>query len=237
VVDCLPGMASASSFSGAAGQKEIPVMRVRYFQISFLFLILLKGNAVMAIEEPDYKVLSRSDDYEIRSYPAFNVAEVELPGSSGSVDNQAFRILAGYIFGKNRSRSRIGTSGSLEASIDNESIKMAMTAPVMSADSDVGDDNTVIAFVMERKFSLDELPEPIDSRIKLRRLPPRVMAVQKYSGRWTPENFLEHKDSLLQALQRDGISTRGPAILGRYNSPFTPWFLRRNEVMIQIEPD
>jgi len=95
----------------------------------------------------------------------------------------------------------------------------------------------VIAFVMERKFSLDELPEPIDSRIRLRRQPPRVMAVREYSGRWTPENFQEHTDSLLQALQRDGVSTMGPATLARYNSPFTPWFLRRNEVMIQIQPD
>ncbi len=191
----------------------------------------------MAIEEPDYEVLSRSDDYEIRRYSAFNVAEVELPARSGNVDNQAFRILAGYIFGNNRSRARIGASGSLESSTDNESIKMAMTAPVMSADSDAGDNSAVIAFVMERRFSLDELPEPIDSRIRLRRQPPRVMAVREYSGRWTPENFQENKDSLLQALERDGVSTRGPAILARYNSPFTPWFLRRNEVMIQVEPD
>ncbi len=191
----------------------------------------------MAIEEPDYEVLSRSDDYEIRRYSAFNVAEVELPARSGNVDNQAFRILAGYIFGNNRSRARIGASGSLESSTDNESIKMAMTAPVMSADSDAGDNSAVIAFVMERKFSLDELPEPIDSRIRLRRQPPRVMAVREYSGRWTPENFQENKGSLLQALERDGVSTRGPAILARYNSPFTPWFLRRNEVMIQVEPD
>ncbi|MDH3400169.1 MAG: heme-binding protein [Chromatiales bacterium] len=191
----------------------------------------------MAIEEPDYEVISRNDDYEVRGYAAFNVAEVELPASSDNVDNQAFRILAGYIFGKNRSRARIGASGSLESDVDNESIKMAMTAPVISADSDVGDNNAVIAFVMERKFSLDELPEPIDPRIRLRRQPPRVMAVREYSGRWTPENFQENKDSLLQALERDGVSTRGPAILARYNSPFTPWFLRRNEVMIQVEPD
>jgi len=210
-------------------------MRLQYFQITFLLLTLFKGTAVMAIEEPDYEVLSSSEDYETRRYPAFNVAEVELPGSSGDVDNQAFRILAGYIFGKNRARTRIGTSGSLESSIENESIKMAMTAPVMSADSDVRDNIAVIAFVMEGKFSLDELPEPIDSRIRLRRQPPRVMAVREYSGRWTPENYQEHKDSLLQTLQRDGVSTRGPVILARYNSPFTPWFLRRNEVMIQIE--
>ena len=212
-------------------------MRGRYVHISFLFLALLKGSIVMAIEEPDYEVLSRSDGYEVRRYAAFNVAEVELPASSSDVDNQAFRILAGYIFGKNRSRTRIGTSGSLESGTDSESIKMAMTAPVMSAGSNDGDDNTVIAFVMERKFRLDELPEPIDSRIRLRRQPPRVMAVREYSGRWTPENFQENKDSLLRALQRDGVRTRGPTILARYNSPFTPWFLRRNEVMIQIEAD
>ena len=237
MVDYLPGMESALSFSGAAGHKEIRVMGGRYFQITFLLLALLKGTAVMAIEEPDYEVLSRSDDYEIRRYSAFNVAEVELPASSGNVDNQAFRILAGYIFGKNRSRARIKASGSLESSTDNESIKMAMTAPVMSADSDASDNSAVIAFVMERRFSLDELPEPIDSRIRLRQQPPRVMAVREYSGRWTPENFQENKDSLLQALERDGVNTRGPAILARYNSPFTPWFLRRNEVMIQVEPD
>jgi hypothetical protein len=237
VVDCLPGMASELNFETAVGDYESSVMKHRFLRIIFFLLLLLKGTAVMAIEEPDYEVLSRSDNYEIRSYPAFNVAEVELPSNTGNADNQAFRILAGYIFGKNRSRTRLETRGSLESNTDNESTKMAMTAPVMSANSDVGDNRIVFAFVMERKFSLDELPEPMDRRIRLRRQAPRVMAVRKYSGRWTPKNFQDNKDALLAALQRDGVSTTGPAILARYNSPFTPWFLRRNEVMIQIGPD
>jgi hypothetical protein len=88
---------------------------------------------------------------------------------------------------------------------------------------------------MERKYTLDTLPRPLDERIRIREQPARVMAVRRYSGRWTEANYLENEAELMDALSADQRRAIDSPILARYNSPFTPWFLRRNEVMVEIE--
>lgn len=171
----------------------------------------------MALEEPDYEVLFETDDIEFRRYEPYLVAEVTVSGESA--DNQAFRILAGYIFGNN----------------DGE-VKMQMTAPVESRDevdgSRVYQD---FAFVMEKDYSLDSLPTPNDERIRLREKPARIVAVRRFSGRWSDKNVDQHEQRLLEDLQGLGIEAAGPPELARYNSPFTPWFLRRNEIIVPVD--
>ena len=178
---------------------------------SLLFLAwsLLAGAAAMAIEEPNYVVLATAGDVEFRQYDPYIVAEVTIGGESA--DNRAFRILASYIFGEN-------TAGE----------KMAMTAPVETR----GEEH---AFVMERKYTMDTLPKPIDERIELREKPSRVVAVRKFSGRWSEQNFGKHRRALLEDLAALGVTAIGNPELARYNSPFTPWFLRRNEVMVPVD--
>lgn len=169
----------------------------------------------MALEEPQYEVLSERAGYEIRQYAPYLVAEVDVGGRSA--DSAGFRTLAGYIFG------------------DNEvSEKMKMTAPVESREADDSNDITY-AFVMESKYALDTVPKPNNERIQLRQKPSRVVAVRRFSGRWTEGNVAKHERQLLSDLQADGIRTLGKIELARYNSPFTPWFLRRNEVIIAID--
>jgi hypothetical protein len=89
---------------------------------------------------------------------------------------------------------------------------------------------------MERKYTLDTLPRPRDPRIRLEERAARVMAVRRYSGRWTEENYRRNEGKLMEALSADGRHPIGAPILARYNSPVTLWFLRRNEVMVEIEP-
>ena len=163
----------------------------------------------MALEEPDYEVLETIGDVEIRRYSPYIVAEVTVSGPSA--DTQAFRILAGYIFGKN-------TTGE----------KMSMTAPVETRGAEH-------AFVMERKYTLETLPEPEDERVQLRRKAPRVVAARRFSGRWTERNFSQHRELLLKQLAELGVEVTGNPELARYNSPFTPWFLRRNEIIVPVE--
>ena len=169
---------------------------------------LLAGAAAMAIEEPAYVVLKTAGDVEIRQYDPYIVAEVTVSGDGA--DSRAFRMLAGYIFGDN-------TSGE----------KMAMTAPVETRGADH-------AFVMERKYTMDTLPKPVDERIQLRRKPSRIVAVRQFSGRWTERNFSKHRRALLEDLAELGIEVIGDPELARYNSPFTPWFLRRNEIIAPV---
>jgi hypothetical protein len=176
-------------------------------------LILLQTN-VMALEEPEYTVIGQYDEFEIRQYSKYLVAEVDVDGDFDEAGNDAFRILAGYIFGDNQS-----------------SEKMAMTAPV--AAEAVGE-NTTYAFVMERKYTMDTLPAPVDERIRIREMTERTLAVRQYSGRWTEENYEQNETALREALAAYGIRVISGPVLARYNSPFSLPMLRRNEVMFEV---
>ena len=184
-------------------------MRNFISQVIFIALALLSTSSSMAIEEPEYEILLSSGDVEFRAYEPYIIATVSVSGSAP--DRRAFRILADYIFGGNKSGE-----------------KMAMTAPVGSQGGDY-------AFVMESRFSMDELPEPDDERIQLQIKPPRVVAVRCFSGRWSDRNIRNNEAQLLADLAALGIETTAPPELARYNSPFTPWFLRRNEIIVPVD--
>jgi len=78
------------------------------------------------------------------------------------------------------------------------------------------------------------LPIPNDPRIGLLRIEPRIMAVKKFSGRWSEKNYRKFENQLLDVLVENNIEVTGDPIFARYNSPFVPWFMRRNEVMVEI---
>jgi len=169
----------------------------------------------MAIEEPEYEVLAKTSAYEVRGYEPYVVAEVDVQGESA--DSQGFRTLAGYIFGDNQS-----------------SQKMAMTAPVESREADANDAITY-GFVMESKYTLDTLPSPNNERIRVREKPARIVAVRRFSGRWSEKNIAGHERELLESLVSDNVEVVGAVELARYNGPFTPWFMRRNELIVPVQ--
>ena len=195
--------------------------------------ILLLSTIAMAYEEPSYEVIEETADYEVRRYAPYLVAEVDVEGDFGSAGNNAFRLLAAYIFGENQAEEKMSMTAPVESRPKEEGVRMSMTAPVTSTASQTG--QYTYAFVMERKYTLDTLPAPRDPRIRLREQPARVMAVRRYSGRWTEENYRENEARLMEALSADDRRPIGTPILARYNSPFTPWFMRRNEVMVEVE--
>jgi len=82
--------------------------------------------------------------------------------------------------------------------------------------------------------TLATAPEPIDPRVQLRRVPASTWAVIRYSGTWSQSNYLEHLDALTASLKAAGVATQGEPVLARYNAPFTPWFLRRNEIWLAL---
>ncbi len=181
-------------------------------------IIATAGAPAMALEEPQFEVIHVTDDYEIRRYAPYIVAEVDVPGDPGDSGNRAFRILADYIFGNNEPGQ-----------------KMQMTAPVVSDAPRASKDALTYAFVMESRYSMESLPAPVDPRIRIVQKPAQVVAARSYSGRWTRENYLQHEVSLISALTIDGLATRNEPLLARYDSPFKPWFLRRNEVLVELD--
>jgi len=93
-----------------------------------------------------------------------------------------------------------------------------------------------ITFLMPAEYTPETLPEPNDARVKLAQEPGRLMAAVKYSGTWSKEGYEENRALLEEYIQKRGLTKAGDPIWARYDPPFMPWFLRRNEVLIPIEP-
>ncbi len=195
-----------------------------------LFILgFLYTGAAMAVEEPTYSVESKNPNYEIRNYAPVVVAETKIDSNFENAGNQAFRILAGYIFGANQSNTKIAMTAPVSQS---RSEKIEMTAPVAQTQVDHG---FMIQFTMPNKYTLETLPTPTDPRVHLRSLPPRKVAVLKYSGSWSESRYLEKLKLLREDLKRDQKKVIGEPVFARYNSPFQIWFLRRNEIWLEIK--
>jgi hypothetical protein len=220
-------MEVASSTDAYRGEERKMLRR-----LTAVLVLLILARATMAIETPDYDVLSTNDDFEVRRYAEYIVAEVDIDGGMRDAGNSAFRILAGYIFGNNVAGEKMRMTAPVEASAGGEGVRMNMTAPVESQPG--AGDATTYAFVMERKYTLETLPKPEDPRIRIVVRPARTMAVRRYSGSWSEANYLEHRTALYEAIGAAGLEPTGPPVWARYNAPITPWFLRRNEVMVEV---
>lgn len=206
-----------------------------------VMVFVFAGGIVMAIEEPDYTVVKEYETFEVRDYAPYLVAEVTVNGDFSEVGNTAFRILFDFISGDNRTREKIKMTAPVnqepvsEAGGKGETIEM--TAPVVQTPAGSGADAGayVVGFVMPAKYTLETVPQPTDSRITLRQVPARRVAVIRYSGRWTRERYQRHETKLLDAVSAHGYTLAGAPVFARYNSPFMPWFMRRNEIHVAIK--
>jgi hypothetical protein len=190
-------------------------------------VLLLGGRSAMAVEEPQYTVVTRYEDFEVRRYEPWIVAETVVAADLEEAGNQAFGTLAGYIFGKNKGAGKIA----MTAPVVQTPVKIAMTAPVVQTAEGGG---MSVQFVMPKPWTLDTLPEPLDGRVKLREVPERTVAVLTYSGFWSEARYREHLDKLTAALAREKLAWAGEPIWARYNPPLMPWFLRRNEIWLEL---
>jgi hypothetical protein len=182
-----------------------------------------------AIEEPDYDVIRTFGNVELRQYAPYVVAEVVLDTPAEDAGNQAFPILAGYIFGKNKGEKKFAMTAPVTQTA--APVRMDMTAPVTQAAVAGG---TQVQFVLPKGVTLATAPEPIDPRVQLREMPAATWAVIRYSGTWSQSNYAEHLGELKASLAAAGVATQGEPVLARYNAPFTPWFLRRNEIWLAL---
>jgi effector-binding domain-containing protein len=107
-----------------------------------------------------------------------------------------------------------------------------MTAPVGIQPAQT---RWAVSFMMPASYTLETLPEPEDPEIIIRQVPPRKIAAVRYSGFWSESKYLQYKKKLEDWIHKEGLTIAGDSIWARYNPPFTPWFLRRNEILIPIE--
>lgn len=178
--------------------------------------------------EPAYHVERHTEQFDVRVYAPYLVAEVIVPGPAEDASRAAFQLLAGYIFGRNRGAAKLA----MTAPVTQAPVSLPMTTPVTQAAAEGG---YRVQFVMPPGYTLATLPVPNDPRVTLSEMPAQRVAVLRYSGRWTEENYAQHLGELRDALRVAGITAHGAPVLARYNAPYVLPFLRRNEIWLTIE--
>ena len=185
--------------------------KIHLFFIFIVYLICFFPYSIsMANEEASYKVVHKTEIYEIRYYSDRLVAQVTNKG-----DNNSFRKLFNYIAGEN-----------------NSSEKIKMTVPVTQTEEN---NLLLMQFYLPSKYNKQTTPIPKNSDIKIVTIEEGYFAVIKYSGRASDKNFLKYSEILYNQLSKDQISVTGSAIRATYNSPFTPPPFRRNEAMFNVD--
>lgn len=175
-------------------------------------------------EKQPHDLLRTEGAVEVRSYPEHLVAETEVAANFQDAGNCAFR----YLFGYNTARQSIGMTAPV---VQARSQRVAMTAPVVQTGS--GGRYTV-AFVLPSSLDEASAPLPARSEVSLRTVSTRLVAAVRFTGRWSQSAYEKHRADLLSAVPDAGLTTIGEPWFARFNPPTTPWFLRHNEVLIEV---
>lgn len=208
----------------------------KHLYLSIIFFLVLAtilssyGNKAMAIEKAKYTVLEKESGFELRQYAPQIVAETVVEGDFETVGNEGFRRLYDYISGNNRKKQSIAMTAPVAQVGDSE--KIAMTAPVNQVSVE---NKWRITFMMPSEYSLENLPAPVDERVVIKREPGKLVAAIKYSGTWSKSRYEEKKALLEKFIGERGLKIIGEPIWARYDPPFMPWFMRRNEVLIPVD--
>lgn len=188
----------------------------------------IASDAATKYEEPNYKSTLKEGQFEVREYPSGIAASVEV-NNGDKAANEAFKILAGFIFGKNKSKQKIAMTVPVTEAVVAE--KIAMTAPVTTKTSA---DKMVMTFYMPSKYTMESLPEPSDSRIQISQTAVRKYAVVKFSGLATKRALKQQEEKLRTWMKEKNLEGTGDALDAFYNPPWTLPFLRRNEIWISL---
>jgi effector-binding domain-containing protein len=197
--------------------------------ILFTLVITLNGETLMAIEEAKYTVVEPAGEIELRDYAASIVAEIQVEDEFEDAGNRAFRPLFKYISGDNESSEEISMTSPV--SQKKQSKKIAMTAPVSQTKST---DGWAVSFMMPADYTMETIPQPTNSTVSIRQVPAFRAAVIRFSGRWTEKNYAEHLAELQSWITDKQLKVNGEPIWARYDPPFKPWFMRRNEILIPV---
>ena len=181
---------------------------------SIVLLIPAIGNA---IESLGFERIDQLGEVEVRIYERHLLASIDVNSSFKDAGNAAFRPLFRYISGRNADEQEI-----------------AMTAPVIQSASRKDDAAWTVSFVMPASLLDTGAPRPNTERVEIIERSERLIAALPYNGSWRVGLFEEHKEALIQQLERSPYSICGEVMWARHNAPFTPWFLKRNEVLIPV---
>jgi len=151
--------------------------------------------------------------------------------------SRAFRLLFAYLSGRNVP----GAPVAMTAPVLQEpaAATLAMTAPVRQEPASAGTgegraSGFRVAFVLPEGLTLEDAPRPTDPRVSLRSVPPGLVAARRFRGRWTRHHVRRHLQQLETDVREAGLTPVGEPRFARFDPPTTPWFLRRNEVLLSL---
>lgn len=178
------------------------------------------GIVSSRVEQANYTIIKTDGPYQIRSYPSMLVAQVTVSGDQKTAIRSGFKRLANFIFGNNKSADKI-----------------SMTAPVMQSALDKDQNNTQwkVRFVMPAQYTMQSIPKPTQDDVELIELKTTKYAVITFSGNASSRVLTEKWNELQSYLKANQLKSIGLPIYSFFNPPWTLPFLRRNEVMVEIE--
>ena len=166
-------------------------------------------------EEQPYTVTKQYDGFEVRHYPDYVLVQVEVTGDFMRAGNVAFGPLVSYISGNNVRGQKI-----------------AMTAPVIQETTN--ERSHTVSFVLPAGMDIADVPVPRNAQVSVRHVPAHDAAAMKFGGGWNAERFETNGDLLVQKARQAGLQTVGNVYFARFDPPWKPWFLKRNEVLIAL---
>ena len=193
---------------------------MKWISFTLLGLILWLGNSywktAVALEKPDYTLLSKNGRLEIRKYSAVTLASTELKGAYDDSLSGGFRTIANYIFGNNLNQEKI-----------------AMTAPVLVENPD--QPTYKMAFVMPSETVKEGLPSPSSPAVSLNKVSWGEVAVWNFGG-WATEKRIEREwIKMKEHLSKQGIDASSLDMIAQYNPPMLPPPFRHNEIWVMLD--
>tara|TARA_Y100000758_G_scaffold221088_1_gene159460 strand:- start:186 stop:722 length:537 start_codon:yes stop_codon:yes gene_type:complete len=171
----------------------------------------------MALETPEYELISKDDGFEIRRYSEMIIATTSVQADYKSSTSSGFRRIASYIFGGN-----------------DKEMKIAMTAPVISDCPSEGLNTFNISFVMPKEYSIDDLPKANTSLVSIEQESLGDVAVLTFGGWATESRSISYQQKLSALLKKSSIESQGGFMVAQFNSPWTLPMFRKNELMVRI---
>lgn len=194
---------------------------MRKMIIGALILVVLAGlvfagckTSRSGYESAPYQVVRTDGNFDLRDYPVMAVVETPMARPENGADGSFMRLFR-FISGGNAAKEKI-----------------AMTTPVFMSGSE---SNTTMAFVMPAKMKSSDVPRPADGSVQVRELPAGRFAVLRFKGWRNAKNEAQSLAQLQEWVAKENLLCAGSPVYGYFDPPWTPGFLRRNEVMLLIK--
>lgn len=166
-------------------------------------------------EQLPYTVVKKYADFEVRHYPDYLLAQTQQTGDFVAAGYRGFQPLFQFITGRNE-----------------QSQKISMTAPVLQRETAARTHS--VAFVMPASMTRENIPHPSDPGVTTEFVPAHNVAVITFRGSWSEKLMRDKAAQLTAAVQREGLTPTGDVYVARFDPPWKPGFIKKNEVLLDL---